>query len=465
MNRGALIAALALCVGCPSGAKKIVKDTPPPEPEKETYEAEVKTLVGPLIDGEWVKGVSLGLIVGDDVFFYGFGHRSGKEKTAPDADTVFEIGSATKVFTSLLLADAVGRVAVNFEDPVAKLLPEGTVVPEFEGKPITLEHLATHSSGLPRMPSNFSPSDMGNPFADYTVEQMYAFLAAHKLRRAPGAEYEYSNLATGLLGHALSLQSGKDYEPLVIEQVCKPLGMTSTVVTLTDAHRENMAVGHDGEGTAVKNWDIPSLAGAGAFRSTARDMAAFVKANVLLSHRELGPAMKLTHAPRFDADAKGGRVGLAWHIEPDGIVWHNGQTGGYHSYIAFDRDARVGVVVLANTSTGLVDALGQALILMMRKKAYALELPTTVHLSEEVVSRYVGTYKMSPTFVISVVREDDKLYAQATGQPRYRLYASSERTFYLRVIDAQITFEVSESGTTTAIVLHQDGQDFRGPRL
>ncbi len=461
-----LAALVVVLAGCPGGGgNKVVDPEPPPPPKKQTFEAEAAALVAPLIDGEWMKGASVALIVGDDTFFYGYGVRSAQTKEPPTPDTVFEIGSVTKAFTSLLLADAVGRVQVNFEDPVAKLLPEGTIVPSFEDRPITLEHLATHSSGLPRMPTNFAPIDMANPFADYSIDLMYKFLATHSLRRAPGSRYEYSNLGTGLLGHALALRAGESYEQLVVDHICKPLGMTSTVITLTDEHRANLALGHDGEGKQVSNWDIPALAGAGAFRSTARDMATFVKANIALSHRELGPAMKLAQQPRFDADANGGKVGLAWHIEPGGVIWHNGQTGGYHSYIAFDRDKRIGVVVLANTSTSLADALGKALLRMLGGESYALELPTTVHLSEDVLARYVGTYQMSSTFVISVVREGDKLFAQATGQPRFRLYASSERTFYLRVIDAQITFEVSDGGQTTGIVLHQDGQDFKGPRL
>lgn len=137
-------------------------------------------------------------------------------------------------------------------------------VPTRNGRQITLLDLATHTSGLPRLPDNFSPKNADNPYADYTVEQMYAFLSGYTLPRDIGATYEYSNLGSGLMGHLLARNDGTNYEALVLERICRPLGMTNTQVVLTPGLKARLATGHNAAGERVSNWDLPTLAGAGA---------------------------------------------------------------------------------------------------------------------------------------------------------------------------------------------------------
>ena len=139
------------------------------------------------------------------------------------ADNVFEIGSITKVFTASILADMASRGEVRLDDPVAKYLPSSAHIPSRNGRQITLLDLVTQSSGLPRMPSNFTPRDSMNPYADYSVQQLYAFLSGYQLTRDIGATYEYSNLGMGLLGHALALKAGTSYERLVTRRILTPL--------------------------------------------------------------------------------------------------------------------------------------------------------------------------------------------------------------------------------------------------
>ncbi|UJP05358.1 MAG: beta-lactamase family protein [Nitrosomonas sp.] len=129
-----------------------------------------------------------------------------------DGNTIFEIGSVTKVFTALLLADMVQHAEVALTDPIAKYLPEEVVVPQRGDKVITLVDLATHMSGLPRMPDHFAPVNPDNPYADYSVEQLYQFLSNHQLTRDIGTQWEYSNLGYGILGHILARRAGTDYE-------------------------------------------------------------------------------------------------------------------------------------------------------------------------------------------------------------------------------------------------------------
>ncbi len=412
-----------------------------------------------VLEGEYAVGMAIALVRPDGVEYFGYGRKGPDDAAPPDADTVFEVGSTTKVFTAVLLAEAVRRGLVTLDTPVADLLPPEVGAPARGDKVITLEHLATHRSGLPRMPTNFAPKDPANPYADYGADQLYAFLRKHALARDPGTGYEYSNLGAGLLGHVLSLAANKPYETLVEEWIAAPLGMESTTVALDASSQQRLAVGHDEAGEPVGNWDLAVLAGAGALRSTARDMAAFVRAN-LAGDGPLAQTLAMTHEPR--ADIPDGKVALGWHVGLPGLpgaVWHNGMTGGYHAFMAFDPDREVGVVVLTNTAQPVMDAFGTALLLMMRGDPYAFDLPAAADVSEDVLDRYVGEYPLVPGFVLTVTRKGQKLFVQATGQPRFRVYPKSATEFVYRVVDARITFQVDDDGTVTGLTLHQNGRD------
>src|SRR6266478_5006656 len=175
-----------------------------------------------------------------------------------NGDTVFEIGSVTKTFTTLLLQDMVERGEVKLDDPVAKYLPESVKVPAHNAKQITLLDLATHTAGLPRDPSNLTPTRglPENAFADYTVEKLYAFLSSFALDREPGSKFEYSNVGMALLGHILALKTGTNYEALVVKRICRPLKMSSTRITLPPELRGRLARGHDQLGKPAPNWEL-----------------------------------------------------------------------------------------------------------------------------------------------------------------------------------------------------------------
>jgi CubicO group peptidase (beta-lactamase class C family) len=237
-------------------------------------------------------------------------------------------------------------------------------VPSRNGKQIRLVDLATHSSGLPRMPNNFAPADPANPYADYSPDRLYAFLRGHTLTRDIGERAEYSNLGVGLLGHALSLRAGKSYEALVTERVLQPLGMNATRVVLRPEDRARLAPGHSASGQPVANWDLDALAGAGALRSSVDDMLKFLAANITPPDNALGRAIRTAQAPRttFNETTK---VGLLWLTQTTRfgrtVVWHNGGTAGYRTFIGFDPERRTGVVVLSNRSNS-VDRLGLHLL-------------------------------------------------------------------------------------------------------
>jgi CubicO group peptidase (beta-lactamase class C family) len=390
-----------------------------------------------------------------------YGTFAKNDKRAVDGDTVFEIGSITKVFTSLLLADMVQRGEVALTDPASKYLPPGTRVPERGGRQITLQDLATHTSGLPRLPSNLTPKDPGNPYADYSVEQLYQFLAGYQLTRDIGSQYEYSNLGGGLLGHALARRAGMDYETLVRSRILEPLGMKDSGITLSKEMKARLAVGHNEAMEATTNWDLPTLAGAGALRSTVNDLLSFVAANLGYTKSPLAPAMAAMLTVRRPTGMPNLEIGLGWHISTrDGreIVWHNGGTGGYRSFIGFDLKRRVGVALLSNAETSAgVDDIGQHLL----NSSAPLYQPPKEHnqitVNPKIFDGYTGRYELAPNFVLTVTREGDHLMTQATGQGKIEIFPETERDYFLKVVDAQITFETDSQGKATGLMLHQGG--------
>jgi serine-type D-Ala-D-Ala carboxypeptidase/endopeptidase len=287
---------------------------------------------------------------------------------APDANTVYEIGSITKGLTGILLADMALAGEVSLHDTLDKYLSDSSRFPEAI-RGVTLLQLATHSSGLPRLPANLmvGMKDAGNPYAHYGREQLETFLRAYT--PPPGRTTitpEYSNLGFGLLGFLLSSKAGKPYEALLKERVLGPLGMRDTTITLSPDQRKRVAPGH-AQGAVVSNWDLDALAGAGAVRSTAADMMKLLQALMHPPDNRIGKAIKLAIEPRASLGAA--KIGLAWltSVQPSGLTmtWHNGGTGGYRTFIAFTADGRTGIVVLTNTGDQPADPLGgQALMRM-----------------------------------------------------------------------------------------------------
>lgn len=315
------------------------------------------------------KGLTVGVVMGllepdgsRRVLSAGVG---GPGAVPLDGETVFEIGSVTKVFTATALADMALRGEVSLDQPVAELLPPNVKVPDRSGKPITLLLLSTHFSALPRLPANWIPADMANPYADYTVQKMYDFLASYTLPYDPGERYVYSNFGFGLLGHALAREAGTTYEALIRERILGPLGMDHTAIELTPWMESHLAMGHDEYGDPAVNWDIPALAGGGALRSTVNDMLEFAAANLSDSAGTPFAAMDSTHRPRQAISAGNADAAMAWVVSHRGeatITGHNGRTGGYRSFIGLDLEGNRAVVLLTNTSGDGLDDLGMHLL-------------------------------------------------------------------------------------------------------
>ena len=315
--------------------------------------AEIAAAIKTRIDAKKTGGLVVATIEPDGSSSMAAYGNPGPDAKALDGDTVFEIGSITKVFTAILLADMADRGEVKLDDPVAKHLRAGVRVPERNGKAITLMDLSTQSSGLPRLPDNMKPANPMNPYADYTAEQMFEFLGRYELTRDVGAEFEYSNLGVGLLGQALAMRAGKTYETLVKERILEPLHMDHTGVTLTPWMQDHLAKGYSPGGMVMPNWDLPALAGAGALRSTMNDMLKFARANLDSSGARLPRLMQQTHLVRRSV-GKDMSIGMNWltrSMNGREVVWHNGGTGGYRTWLGFDTKAKIAAIVLGNSAS------------------------------------------------------------------------------------------------------------------
>jgi D-alanyl-D-alanine-carboxypeptidase/D-alanyl-D-alanine-endopeptidase len=295
-----------------------------------------------------LKGVVAGLVDarGQRIVTQGEADKDG----ALDGDTVFDIGSLTKLFTALALADMVVRGEMAMDDPLGRYLPADVTVPDFAGKPITLRDVATYSPGLPGWPVDMPP--LGKTFPDYPVARLYRALSATKLDAAPGTHYVYSNFGYGLLGLALARRADTDFEALIVSRICNPLGMESTRIKLTSDMQARVSSGHDRKLAKIASWDMQeAFAGAGAFRSTGNDLLKFLTAAMALKPSPLAAAFRETMRTMRPSDEADTKVAAGWFISRghgDRLVWKDGGVLGYSSFLGYSAVKQNGMVLLAN---------------------------------------------------------------------------------------------------------------------
>ena len=406
----------------------------------------------------------IGMIADDpqERWVVGYGKLSIADERVPDGNTVFEIGSVTKVFTGTLLAQAVVNGEVKLDDPISMYLPEEVVDPEYEGKSITLLDLATHTAGWAKWPGNLNNNDLDD-IANYTIDRMYDFVSSYRLTRAPGSSFEYSNFGFGLLGNLLARRLGQeDYEALLVERITRPLGMDSTCIELTPEMRSRLAAPDNNLLLPSRSWEAPALDGGGSIRSTGNDLLTFLAANMGLIETELQPALRLANTPQrpiFGQDY----IGLGWGLPQSGkgIHQHSGETVGYHSYLAWDPERKIGVVVLTNAVIS-IDDIGLQLI---------RRLPLTpVSIDSLVLTSYAGRYQFPgiseevKEVVVTIRVDGTRIFMQVPNQGEYELLARSEAQFYPQVFDAEFTFYKNASGEVDRLVMVQNGETYEAKK-
>jgi CubicO group peptidase (beta-lactamase class C family) len=316
----------------------------------------IRAVLANLVDRQHVApGMVIGIIEPTGRRIIAYGVRDASDPRPVDGDTLFELGSITKLFTALLLSDMVGRGEVALDEPAQQLAPPGMVLPERDGRKITLLDLVTHTAGLPNFPPNREPRDPLNPFAEYSEAKLQTFLDSYRLERSPGGLWRYSSLGVGLLGDLLARREGMTYEAAVTTRVLTPLHLNSTSITLTPAEASRLSPGHRG-GVRAPNWDVPLLAGASALKSSANDMLTFLSAELGYEKSPLSGPMAAMLTVRRPTDWPSDAQAVGWLVSQTSmgeVVHHEGETAGYRTYIAYDPVRRTGIVVLANSATNV----------------------------------------------------------------------------------------------------------------
>ncbi|MCP4252540.1 MAG: beta-lactamase family protein [Candidatus Scalindua sp.] len=321
--------------------------------EKTSIKEFASKIFQPLIHKDTDIGIVVGSILHGEKVITSFGNPTFNR------NTVFEIGSITKVFTTLALAIMVNRGQVSLLDPIKKFLPNNVSLPQTNFKEIELVHLATHTSGFSRLPPNLPKWKLiwnllkkKNPYAGYTIDKLYNGVRKTKIKKEPGTEYKYSNFGIGLLGQLLANANITNYESLISQLINKPLNMKSTTAKFSTSLQSNMAPGHLRSGKKTSNWKINSLEGAGGLKSNINDLLLFLNEYIFPTKKEFAEAVRLTLTKR-QKTSKGEFIGLGWYLTKHKnfeVWWHNGATGGYSSFIGIIKPSGIGVVILCNAN-------------------------------------------------------------------------------------------------------------------
>jgi serine-type D-Ala-D-Ala carboxypeptidase/endopeptidase len=370
----ALVFALAITLSRTPAITTIVASPMPISPamvsSASTFEItdNLKLLIRTLVDNGTNAAMVMGLVDPNGTQFYGYGKTSNATNaTTVNENTLFDIGSITKTFTTTILANMVKNGTVNLDDPIEKYLPPTVRVPTYNGNKITLEDLATHTSGLPDYPPNLQVSNI-TAYPNYTRQQMYESLSNITLAHAPGSNYSYSDLGMALLGDILASKEGMPYEQLVTDRILNVLGMNSTRITLSDSTLlSRLALGHI-NGTEIpltypNPANPPPLAPAGSLRTSASDMVKYLSANAGLIKTILEDDMQDLHKIRLFTNLSGVKgydlyVGLGWFTTTNfgsQIIWHNGEVLGYNAFAGFNPATQRGVVILSSTMPKDID--------------------------------------------------------------------------------------------------------------
>ncbi|MBK8052693.1 MAG: serine hydrolase [Saprospiraceae bacterium] len=325
---------------------------------------ELQTFLESEIVNKRTKGIVVGIIdANGGKQIISAGKLSDNNSKKPDGNTLFEIASVTKLFTTLALADYANKNEVSLKDGISNYLPKKVKTPVFDNQEITLLHLASHTSGLPRFPFNQFPN---NPVDNYSVEDLYYYLSEFKPNKAFGTAFKYSNTGMGLIGHILSLQAKQPFDAIVNETICKKLKLNNTTFSPTNQQKLNIASGHLPYGQKTAHYhESEGMKGAGGLYSSVNDLLKFAALGLDLEQNELSSAMQLTQTKvgnlgyemGYDAEILYD-YGMGWNIWTKNgrtIHWKDGTSFGFRSFICLDREKKKGVVILSNSFNPIND--------------------------------------------------------------------------------------------------------------
>ncbi len=455
-----------------SGAAEAASPATSPSASTPATDAELQTIVGKRLRGDRSGACFAVAVIDKKSVRRAYVCADAKDPAKRiDANTAFEIGSVSKPMMAALLAGLIREGKASLDDPLSAYLPKDSVVPTFEGKPILLRHIVTHTSGLPAIPAGID-YDPQNPYSKLDEAALLKALSTTPLAQPPGVKFEYSNFAAMLLSHAVARRAGSDFETLLHTRVFAPLGMDSSYINgKPDAVKP--AVGHTPDTKVTPAWTFPTdFAGVGGVRSTLDDMVRYVQGQFGGAPKPLDADFRLTHAPVAN-DAKA-PIAMHWMLMPlNGRTFlaHEGGTGGFSSFVAFDPQTKFAVVILSDTALHARGGLG-SLGLHLLDANVPLGKPDTgesaakptQELSADELKAYAGEYPLMPDFVLTVRAEAGTLTAQATGQGAFPLAATAKDVFEAPNFGIVIRFQRDAAGKVVALKLEQGGHTLDGKR-
>ena len=315
----------------------------------------LKSIIKQEVANKRCKSIIVGIVDTNGRQIFAEGIKSDSDPTLPDGNTIYEIGSITKIFTSLMLADMSLKHQLDLNDPISKFLPKNVKTPVRNGKEISLLSLSTHRSGMPRFPYNVDPKNIDRPYADYTVDKLYEYISNFEPPYDIDSKWRYSNVAYGVLGNILSLVAKKDFESIVIDGISTPLKMDNTSISLTRKQRSNLAIGHAETGAKVGLTDLGAIDPGGALRSNINDLLTFAEANMGIIKTDLLPTMELTHILQAKKDGDDTFTTMGWTLVNENLLFKDGGMPGYTAFIGIDKKNKIGVVVLSNSNNSVTD--------------------------------------------------------------------------------------------------------------
>jgi len=405
-------------------------------------------------------GIVVGVIKGNETHFWSYGEKERGSGKTIDPDTYFEMGSITKTFTATLLSMEVLKGAVALQDPISLYWKE---LEGLDAGKITLQELASHTSGLPRMPTNFVMSDPLDPYKDYDASLLLQFLKDFKQSAKGPYPYAYSNVGIGLLGYLLSEKlNSKTFSDYLETNLLKPLGLRKTKTSLAVANLNFSAQGYDSFFSLMPFWNLNVLEGAGVLKTTARDLLRYLEFNMNADTSLIGRAMSLAHTQLFPSDTAGTTVGLVWSgtkLGKHDVLAHGGATGGYRANLVFDKSEKLGAIVLSNTDVAPSCMLAPVF-------EVACEIPAYRAVSTATQAKLIGKFEAAAIGLqAEVFSQNGQLGIHPVGQPRLRLWAKTDFEYFIPDAKAEIIFQLSTSGEVDQFELKQGGQTFLFKRL
>ncbi|HVF56262.1 MAG TPA: serine hydrolase [Pyrinomonadaceae bacterium] len=371
----------------------------------------------------------------------------------------FRIGSLTKQFTAMAVMILQERGVLNVQDSICTYLPN---CPEM-WRPITIHHLLTHTSGLPDFTYNLTSAEDDDPIP--SVTRNIDRLRTSPLEFTPGARFSYCNSGYVLLGHIIEKASGNSYQTFVRENIFVPLGMSNTGYDFNGRILKHRATGYSLRGGQILNArqiDMSVPFSAGGLYSTVEDLYLWDQAlytTKLISEKSL----KLMFTPFKEGYAYGWYAGERFGRR---VVSHGGMIEGYTAFIERFPEERVTVIVLSNLDSTPTSRFARDLA------AITFNLPRTsgkerraINVDPRVYDAYVGQYELSRNFIITITKENDRLMGKVTGRPKIELFPESATEFFVKELDAQITFVGDGTGKVTHAILHLDGHEAQAKKV